>query len=64
MASKLLGHIELPESLKPGGFDHAPSSRKHMVRAFTLIQPERRLLLRIQPGQAAGRSSFYRTQNE
>ena len=23
MALKLLGHIELPESLKPGGFDHA-----------------------------------------
>lgn len=23
MALKLIGHIELPESLKPGGFDHA-----------------------------------------
>ena len=28
MALKLLGHIELPESLKPGGFDHAAVHRE------------------------------------
>ncbi len=52
MSLQLLGHIELPGNLKPGGFDHAAvhccsgrlSTRfylKHIVQPFTLTKDRR-----------------------
>ena len=54
MALKLLGHIELPESLNPGG--SRERLRRYRLNAGCFLVYKR--------GQAAGRSSFYHTQNE